>query len=119
MTYPWHLYLMAALYVLAGNFHLFIPGAYVRIMPKSLPNPKLLVLLSGWAEILLGIALCFPATKNTAIYGILLMLVVYMPIHFHMLSNKEAAAGIPQWLLVLRIPLQLGLAYWAYRYLGV
>ncbi|MEO1012731.1 MAG: hypothetical protein AAFX53_15620 [Bacteroidota bacterium] len=117
MAYPWHLYLMACIYVLAGTLHLLVPGAYVRIMPKYLPNPRLLVALSGLAEILLGVGLCLPLTKDIAIYGILLMLLIYMPVHFHMLSDKKAAAGIPRWLLLLRVPLQIGLMYWAFWYL--
>jgi len=37
-------------------------------------------------------------------------------VHFYMLTGKKAAAGIPRWVLILRIPLQFGLIYWAYWY---
>ena len=117
MIYPWHLYLMAAIYVFAGIMHFIKPKTYLRIMPRYLPNPKLLVSLSGIAEILLGVSLCFSATKNIAIYGIIAMLIVFLLVHFYMLSSKKAGAGMPQWLLIFRIPLQLGLMYWAYWYL--
>ena len=117
MIYPWHLYLMAAIYIFSGMMHFIKPKTYLRIMPRYLPNPKLLVSLSGIAEIILGVGLCFPATKNVAIYGIIAMLIVFLPVHFYMLSSKKAGAGIPQWLLLLRLPLQLGLMYWAYWYL--
>lgn len=113
----WHLYLMAAMYILAGIMHFIKPKAYLRIMPRYLPNHKLLVSLSGVAEILLGIGLCFEVTKVMSIYGIITMLAVFLLVHFYMLTGKKAGAGIPQWILILRIPLQFGLMYWAWWYL--
>ncbi|PSG86282.1 DoxX family protein [Aurantibacter aestuarii] len=117
MHYPWHLYLMAAMYIFAGIMHFIKPKAYLRIMPKYLPNPKSLVFFSGVAEILLGFALIIPVLKTLAIYGVILMLTIFLLVHFYMLSGKKAAAGIPKWILILRIPLQFGLMYWAYWYL--
>ncbi len=117
MIYPWHFLLMAGMYILAGIFHFLKPKAYLRIMPRYLPQHKLLVYLSGAAEILLGIGLLFTATKTLAIYGIILMLLIFLLVHFYMLSSKKAAAGIPVWALILRIPLQFVLIWWAYFYL--
>ena len=108
---------MAGLYVFAGTNHFIKPKMYMRIMPRYLPNPKFLVLLSGISEILLGISLCFDPTRSLAIYGIIAMLVVFLWIHFYMLSGEKASTGIPKWILILRIPLQFGLMYWAWFYL--
>ncbi|MEA1787546.1 DoxX family protein [Arenibacter sp. GZD96] len=119
MKYPWHLYLMAALYVVAGIMHFVKPKVYLRIMPRYLPYPKLLVALSGVLELVLGIALCFAQTKNSAVYGIIMMLGLFLIVHFYMLSGEKASAGIPRWILILRIPLQFGLMYWAYTYLAL
>lgn len=105
------------MYVFAGLMHFIKPKMYMRIMPKYLPRHKLLVYLSGLAEIILGIGLCFKATKALAIYGIILVLVIFLTVHFYMLSGKKASAGIPKWILILRIPLQFFLMYWAYFYL--
>lgn len=117
MQYPWHLYLMGAIYIVAGINHFIKPKIYMRIMPRYLPAHKSLVYLSGGGEILLGFLLFFPETKNLAIYGLILMLVVFLLVHFYMLSSEKAAAGIPKWLLLLRLPLQLFLIYWAWYYL--
>ena len=117
MIYPWHLYLMAIVYFIAGLMHFIKPGIYIRIMPRYLPNHKLLVYLSGIFEILLGISICIPSLKNIAIYGIISMLLVFLLVHFYMLSNKKASSGIPNWILILRIPLQFALIYWAYKYI--
>lgn len=119
MNYPWHLYLMASIYIAAGIYHFIKPKLYISIMPAYLPNHKLLVFLSGIAEIVLGIMVCIPRVKNTAILLIISMLVVFLLVHFYMLTNKKASAGLPTWLLVLRIPLQFLLLYWAYSYLSL
>ncbi|MET7030678.1 DoxX family protein [Sediminicola luteus] len=117
MIYPWHLYLMSAMYFFAGIMHFIKPKAYLRIMPRYLPNHKLLVFLSGLAEIILAIGLCFEETKDLAIFGIIAMLAVFLLVHFYMLTGKKAAAGIPVWVLVFRIPLQFVLMFWALWYL--
>lgn len=117
MAAPWHLYSMAVLYIIAGIMHFVRPKIYLRIMPRYLPKPKLMVVLSGLAEILLGIGLCFSVTKDFSVYGIILLLTIFLLVHFHMLSSEKAAAGIPKWILILRLPLQFVLMYWAYYYL--
>lgn len=105
------------MYCFAGIMHFVKPKAYLRIMPNYLPTPKLLVSLSGFIEIILGILLCFPATKNDSIYLIILMLITFLLVHYYMLSGEKASAGIPRWILILRIPMQFGLIYWSYWYL--
>jgi len=102
---------------MAGIMHFVKPKMYMRIMPQYLPNHNLLVLLSGVAEIILGIGVCFPITKNFSIYGLVLMLAVFLLVHFYMLSSKKASAGFPKWLLLLRLPIQFVLMYWAYSYI--
>lgn len=117
MNEPIGLYIMAAMYVLAGAMHFIKPKMYMRIMPRYLPNHKALVYLSGFAEIGFGIGLCTPTLRAVSIYGIIAMLAVFLLVHFYMLSSKKASAGIPKWILILRLPLQFFLMYWAYMYL--
>jgi uncharacterized membrane protein len=118
MTEPTGLYAMAGLYILAGLMHFIKPKVYLRVMPKYLPNHKALVFWSGIAEILLGLGLCIPVVKAISIYGIIAMLVVFLMVHFYMLSGEKASTGIPKWILILRFPLQFGLMYWAWMYLN-
>lgn len=108
---------MAGMYIVAGMAHFIFPKAYLRIMPRYLPNHKLLVALSGIAEIVLGIGLCFVKSRNLSIYAIIAMLFAFLLVHFYMLSGEKESAGVPKWVLILRIPLQFGLMYWAYHYL--
>lgn len=104
------------MYILAGIVHFIKPKMYMRIMPRYLPYHKFFVFLSGAVEIVLGIGLCFDVTRRLSIFGIILMLAAFLPVHFYMLSNEKAAAGLPKWALILRIPLQFALMYWAYSY---
>ncbi|WP_371743309.1 MauE/DoxX family redox-associated membrane protein [Pseudozobellia sp. WGM2] len=113
----WHYYLMATLYVLAGINHFIKPRTYKRIIPNYLPNPKILVILSGIIEISLGLAMLFTTTKNYALYSIILMLFAFLPVHLYMLSDPKASMGLPKWLLLVRLPLQFLLMYWAFAYL--
>ena len=117
MSSPWHLYVMAGMYAIAGLMHFIKPKLYMRIMPRYLPNHKMLVYLSGLAEIVLGIGVCIPQLKTLSIYGIIAMLTVFLLVHFYMLSGEKASAGFPKWVLILRIPLQFVLMYWAWWYL--
>lgn len=117
MTETTGLYVMAIMYVFAGLMHFVKPKLYMRVMPAYLTNHKALVFWSGIAEILLGIGLCIPVLKVISIYGIIAMLLVFLMVHFYMLSGEKASTGIPKWILILRIPLQFGLMYWAWVYL--
>lgn len=114
---PWHLYLMAGMYILAGLMHFIRPKTYGAIMPKYIPAKRAMVFWSGVAEIALGIGLCFEQTRTIAIWGIIAMLAVFMTVHFDMLSNEKLKGKFPMWAIVLRIPLQFVLIYWAYFYL--
>ncbi len=117
MEFPWHFYLMALTYVIAGLMHFIRPQMYMRILPGYLPGHKALVTLSGLSEIFLGIALCFSLTKNFALVCIICMLTFFLPVHVHMLLDEKASMGLPKWMLILRIPLQFLLMYWAFWYL--
>lgn len=119
MSEQWHLYLMACLYVLAGSMHFIKPRVYLAIMPSYLPFPKVLVAASGIIEIALGTALYFDPLRQPALYGIIIMLLIFLTVHFHMLTEKKASMGLPVWLLLLRIPLQFAFIYWASLYLAL
>ncbi len=113
---PWHQYLLGLVFLLAGFFHLHKPKVYLRIMPPYIPEHKLAVLLSGIVEMVLGLMLLNSNTKIFAAWGIIILMVLFLPVHFYMLQNERASLNLPQWMLVLRIPLQFGIMYWAFQY---
>lgn len=116
MSLPWHLYLMAALYLLAGLNHFRNPRLYLKIIPPFFKRPKLVNQLSGIAEIILAVVLCVPGWTTYAAWGIILLLLAVFPANIHMFLDKKASLGLPQWVLLLRLPLQFVLIFWAYHY---
>nr|WP_294925770.1 DoxX family protein [uncultured Flavobacterium sp.] len=116
MDLPWHLYLMASLYIIAGINHFRSPGMYIRIIPPYFSNPKLVNILSGAAEIILGFLLMFPFLSHFAAWGIIALLIAVFPANLFMYQNKKASFGLPKWILLLRMPVQLLFILWAYQY---
>lgn len=114
---PWHLYLMASMYIFIGCMHFIKPKAFLSIMPRYIPAGKQMVYLSGFAEIGLGIALCFDQTRTIAIWAIIAMLTVFLIVHWHMIIDKKYHKKFPKPLLWFRFILQFGLMYWAFYYL--
>lgn len=113
---PWHQYLMGVLYILAGMNHFRKPKIYERIIPPYLPAHNTLVVLSGIAEMILGFMILNKNTQQEGAWGIIVMLILFIPVHIYMLQNEKAAMKLPKWLLILRLPLQFALMYWAYLY---
>lgn len=106
---------MAGLYIVAGLFHFVKPKMYEAVIPSYLPNPRALVLISGFFEVAFGIGLLFEETRELSAWGIILMLLAFLPAHIYMLQS-EKFRKIPAWVLWLRIPLQFVLIYWAYQF---
>lgn len=116
MTLPWHLYLMAFLYIIAGINHFKNPGMYIRIIPPYLPNPKLLNNLSGATEIILGILLLFPSVTRIAAWGIIALLIAVFPANLYMFQKKKRGFSLLNFILLVRLLLQIVLILWAYLY---
>ena len=114
--FPWHLYVMALLYIVAGLNHFRNPRMYLKIIPPYFPKPKLLNYLSGLAEFILGIGLCIPAFSQISAWGIIALLVLVFPANIFMFSDKKAGMGLPKNVLFLRLPLQIVLMIWTYYY---
>ena len=108
--------LMSAVYVFAGILHFAKPRIFVRIVPPYLPWPKLLVYLSGAAEIILGLMLWVPELSRWAAWGIVALLIAVFPANLYMHQKGGKAFEVPSWLLAVRLPVQLLLIAWAYVY---
>ncbi len=111
------LYIMAALYMLAGLNHFRNPAFYHSIIPPYLGNAVLINIVSGTAEILLAILRLFKITRKLACYGIVLMLLAFIPAHVYMLQKAFPANGnnTPGWILWIRLLIiQPLLIWWAW-----
>ncbi len=110
------LYVMALFYIAAGINHFRSPAFYLNMMPVWIPAHRLAVAASGVAEMVLGAALFFPELRVYAAWGVVAMLVAFIPVHIYMLMDREKFADVPRWMLIARLPLQLVLIAWAGAY---
>ena len=108
--------LMGTLYAVAGTLHFVYPRMYMAIMPDYLPAHRDLVFLSGAAELAGGIGVLVPRTRRAAAWGLVLLLVAVMPANVWMVQHPDRYPGVPVWAMWLRLPLQLPLISWAWRY---
>ena len=113
----WPIALLALLFVAAGVLHFVLPRPYERIVPAWLPNAALLVKLSGVAEILGGLGLLIPVTRQAAGWGLILLLLSVFPANVEMLRLARATHASRLWQagLWLRLPLQALLIWWVWR----
>jgi uncharacterized membrane protein len=109
-------YVMAAFYVWAGINHFVRPEFYLNLMPPYIPLHTELVYLSGIIEIVLGVLVAIPRTAAMAAWGIILMLLAFLPVHVHMLVNNHLYPEAPTSVLWLRFPIQALFILWAYWY---
>ncbi len=114
--FPWHQYLLAVVFILGGVNHFRKPKLYERIMPLYIPSHKSLVMFTGILEMIFGLMLIAEENQLMGAWGIIILLVLFIPVHIFMLQNKKASLKLPKWVLILRLPLQLGLMAWAYLY---
>jgi uncharacterized membrane protein len=110
--------LFALFFVGAGIAHFVFPDAYARIVPPLLPQPKVLVLVSGIAEIAGGIGILVSKTRRMAAFGLVILLIAVFPANINMAVAHVPFAGLAgkSWLQWLRLPLQAPLIWWAWQY---
>ena len=115
------LWLLSFFFVAAGFNHLLNPGFYVAIVPPGLPSPEWLNLLSGLAEIVLGVFVLEPRVRVLAAWGLVALLIavfpanVYVAVHNVGLAADEPGAGnaLLNW---VRLPFQALFVVWAWWY---
>jgi len=97
------------LWFLSGGIaHFAFTEVEMRIVPPWLAWHRTVVLVSGGFE-LLGAAGLIPAsTRRMAGIGLCALTIAVTPANIYMLQRPDLF-GIPYWLLVVRLPLQLAL----------
>ena len=114
------LIVLIAGYLLAGANHFYNPVSYYHIIPKYLPFPVLLNILAGIFEILFALLLISAKTRRYAAYGIIFMLIAFIPVHIQMvidapflLGGKWTVTPAIAWLrLIVFQPLLILWAWW-------
>ncbi len=111
-------WILAIIFVLAGIYHFANPTIYLRIMPPYLPAHLILIYLSGFFQIVLGVLLVVPKFTPRAAWGIIALLIAVFPANIYMAMNTELFPEINPLLIWLRLPLQFVIIAWAYLYIS-
>ena len=106
-------WLAAFLFVLAGANHFLHPHFYERIVPPGFPSPRILVIVSGLAEIAGGLGLLIRPLRRVAGWSLIVLLLAVFPANIHMALHPDRF-GMPPWMLWMRLPLQVVLVAWVW-----
>lgn len=111
------LFFLILLYLAGGINHFRSAPVYVSMIPPYFPFPKVLNIAAGCFEILFGLMLILKKTRVYAVYGIILMLIVFTTVHIYMIQIAPFQLSgfmVTKTLAWIRLPLQLVLIAWAY-----
>ncbi len=108
-------WLLATSMVAVGVLHFVVPDVFASIVPRFLPAPVALVLISGVFEVLGGVGLLVPRVRRPASLGLVALYVAVFPANLNMALTGAAPPGVhlsPVGLW-LRLPFQAVLIVWA------
>lgn len=110
---------LVVFFFVAGLNHFRDPEFYLGLIPPYLPKPELINKLAGIIEIGFSVLLISSKTRNWAVYGIILMLVAFIPSHVYAIGLEEFRFGeiiVPNWIIWARLiiihPLLMIWAWW-------
>jgi uncharacterized membrane protein len=113
------LIILVVFYLAAGANHFRDPESYIKIIPRYFPYPKILNLLAGFFELDFAILLIFNNTRRFAAWGIILLLITFLPTHINMIGTAPIRLGsivvtpLIAWIrLVVLQPLLILWAWW-------
>ncbi len=95
--------------------HFSHPAPFVSIVPRSLPQPELLVALSGVAELTCAALIAHPRTRRIGGLGAAALFAAVFPANVSMALRSTRR---PRWYRVVvwaRLPLQVPLVAWAWQ----
>jgi len=109
--------ILTVLFLASGVLHLVNPDAFMWLMPPWLPWATFLIYLSGVLELISAVGLIFKQ-KWAALLAVIVLLGVWPAniwFAFDVISTGDAALIAAAW---IRLPLQLPLIYFAWKYSG-
>ncbi len=113
------IYVMGIFYLFAGINHFINPEFYLPLIPPYFSNPELINVVSGIIEIAFGAGILLPKTRVIASYGIILMLIAFIPSHVYFIQIGNCIEGglcVDDWIGWLRlIVIHPLLIYWAWK----
>ena len=105
-------FLFGAIMIIAGINHFLKPEIYFPFIPDFLPV-QLINYLFGLLEIVCGVGVFIPISLGWATLGILIMMVIFLPLHLMDVFKDKPAIGSHQ-IALIRLPIQFVLIAWAW-----
>ena len=102
-------------FAIGGIAHFAATRLEMSIVPPFIPWPRAAVLVSGVFELLGAAGLLLARTRRPAGWGLFILTIAVTPANVYMLQRADLF-GIPVWVLVARLPLQvvlLALILWS------
>ena len=99
---------LALMFVFTGIAHFTRTRAdLVRMVPPSLPNPELLVTLTGIAELGGAIGLLIPSLARFSAWALAALLVAMFPANVYASRTQHTIGGRPHTPMIIRAPMQV------------
>ena len=107
-------------YLIAGANHFRNPASYIKIIPPYFPFTRAINLFAGLFEMGFAVMLISPKTRVNAAWGIIFLLVAFLPVHIKMVQDAPFLLGgdmlvtpLTAWIrLVVLQPLLILWAWW-------
>ncbi|WP_343329853.1 DoxX family protein [Polaribacter staleyi] len=117
MKHFWNLLriVFALFMIYAGSQHFIKPDFFSVFVPDFLPFKSFIIYASGIVEILLGVFLIIPKYTKLAAIGILILMLLFLPIHIWDVFTDTPAIGSHK-AAVIRLPIQFILIALAYKF---
>lgn len=110
-----NLFLLSGFYVFAGVNHFINPQFYYDLIPDYLPFHELINVVSGLAEIILGIGVIFKKTRKWSSYLLVTMLISFIPAHIYFIQIGSCVEGgmcVSEWIGWVRLLIIHPLLIW-------
>jgi uncharacterized membrane protein len=107
-------WMLAAIYLVAGVFHLYTPDTFLLITPDWVPFPRQVILGTGLCEIAGAIALLTRTLRRAAGLALALYAVCVFPANIKHFVDSLSAAGwqLGLWYHLPRLAFQPVLVWW-------
>ena len=106
--------ILAILLIFGGVQHFISPNNYIPFVPSFLPFTMVIIYISGLFEILFGLALFFKKLEIIGAWRILILMLLFLPLHIWDVFSETPAIGSHNAALI-RLPVQFLLIFIAWK----
>lgn len=112
--------LLIAFYAIAGIGHLVFVEAVVRIVPRFVPAPRAVVIVTGLCELAGAVGLMLPRWRRAAGWALAAYALCVWPANVqHAITDLTHGTGLPIWYHLPRLAFQPVIIWWALWAAGI